>query len=133
MKTLKTCLALTMILLAFHNSRSLKTQGHAESEKICSKVIQMHRFKFPNAPFWLKVLCNDCITCQLNQKQTAEKKQKQTKQKQTAEKQDFKGESLYFNNRISIDTKGAISPSSEEKNYNQSEKDHFKLLTSPLM
>ena len=38
-------------------------------------------------------------------------------QKQIAEKQDFKRQSLYFNHRISFDTKGPISPSSEGKSY----------------
>ena len=40
-----------------------------------------------------------------------------TKSKQIAEKQDFKGQSLYFNHRISFDTKGLISPSSEGNSY----------------
>ena len=84
MKTREPCLPLTMILLAFHNSRSLNTKGHAESEKISSKFIQ--NFKFPNAPFWLKVLCNDCITCQLNQKQTAEKRPKRNRNKHSKNK-----------------------------------------------
>ena len=78
------------------------------------------------------------VKSETNNRKTAEKKrkqsqQKQTQQKQTAEKQDFKGESLYFNNRISVDTKGTISPSSEGKIYSQSKKDHFKLLKIPLM
>ena len=57
---------------------------------------------------WVKV-CNDCIICQLNKPYP--------NQKQTAQKQDFKGQSLYFNHRISFDTKGPISPSSEENSY----------------
>ena len=68
-------------------------------------------FYFPNAPIWIKVLCNDCIICQLNQPYI--------NQKQIAEKQDFKGQSLYFNHRIriSFDTKGPISLSSEGNSY----------------
>ena len=38
-------------------------------------------------------------------------------QKQIAQKQDFKGQSLYFNHRISFDTKRKISPSSEGNSY----------------
>ena len=38
-------------------------------------------------------------------------------QKQIAEKQDFKGQSQNFKNRISFDTKGPISPSSEGNSY----------------
>ena len=73
------------------------------------------------------------LKSETSSRKTVEKKQKQTQQKQTAEKQNFEGQFLYFNNRISFDTKGPISPSSEGKIYNQYEKDHFKLLTSPLM
>ena len=43
------------------------------------------------------MLCNDCITCQLNKPYP--------NQKQLAEKQDFKGQILYFNHRVS-----AINP-----------------------
>ena len=38
-------------------------------------------------------------------------------QKQIAQKHDVKRKSLYFNHRISFDTKGAISPSSEGNSY----------------
>ena len=38
-------------------------------------------------------------------------------QKQIAQKQDFKGQSLYFNHRISFDTKGPLTPSSEGNCY----------------
>ena len=54
-------------------------------------------------------MCNDCITCQLNITNP--------NQKQIAEKPDFKAQSFYFNDRISFDTKGPISPSSEENSY----------------
>ena len=55
------------------------------------------------------VLCNDCVTCQTNKPYP--------NQKQIAEKQDFKGQSLNFNHRISVDTKGPISLSSEGNPY----------------
>ena len=38
-------------------------------------------------------------------------------QKQIAEKQEFEGQSLYFNHRLSFDTKGPISPSSEGNSF----------------
>ena len=66
-------------------------------------------FYFPNAPIWIKVLSNDCIICQL--------KKSYPNQKQIATKQDFKGQSLYFNHRISFDTRGPISQSSEGNSY----------------
>ena len=64
----------------------------------------IQKFYFPNALIWIKVLFND-PTCQLNKPYPH--------QKQIAEKQDFIGQSLIFNRRISFDTKGPISPSSE--------------------
>ena len=81
------------MLIAFHTSHSLHTKGHSGAEKTYSNFIQ---FFFPNAPIWIKVLCNDFITCQLNKPCR--------NQKQIAEKQDFKEQSLYFNHRISFDT-----------------------------
>ena len=98
-----TCLPLSMIIIAFNISHTQNIKGHSGSEKTYSNFIQ--NFYFPNAPIWIKVLCNDCIVCQVNKPYP--------NQKQIAQKQDFKGQSLYFNQRISFDTKGPISPSSE--------------------
>ena len=58
---------------------------------------------FPNAPMWVEVLCNDCITCQPNKLFSYKKK---------AVTQDFKGKSLYFNHKNSFETKGPITLSS---------------------
>ena len=102
-----TCLSLSMILTAFNISHTQNTKGHSGSEKTYSNFTQ--NFYFPNAPVWIKVLCNDCIICQL--------KKPYPNQKQIAQKQDFKGKSLYFNHRISFDPKGPISPSSEGNSY----------------
>ena len=85
-----------MILIAFNISHTQNTVGHSGSEKTIFKFYK--KFFFPNAPIWIKVLCNDCIICQLNKPYP--------NQKQLAQKQDFKGQSLYFNHRISFDTKG---------------------------
>ena len=73
----KPCLRLSMMLIAFNISHTQKTKGHSGSEKTYSKFTQ--NFYFPNAPIWIKVLCNDCIICQINkpysnQKQIAPKK-----------------------------------------------------------
>ena len=96
-----------MMLIAFNTSHPLNTKGHSGSEKTYFNFTQ--KFYFPNAPIWIKVLCNDCIICQLNKPFP--------NQKQIARKQDFKGQSLYFNHRISFNTKGTISPSSEGNSY----------------
>ena len=74
-----------MILIAFNISHTQNTKGHSGSEN--SNLTQI--FYFPNAPIWIKVLCNDCMICQLNKLYP--------NQKQIAQKQDFKGQSLYFN------------------------------------
>ena len=58
------CLPLSMILIAFNISHTPNIKGHSGSEKLYSNFIQ--NFYFPNAPIWIKVLCNDCIVCQLN-------------------------------------------------------------------
>ena len=76
-------------------------------QKTYSNLIQI--FYFPNAPIWIKVLCNDCIICQLNKSYP--------NQKQIAVKQDFKGKNFCFNNSISFDTKEPFSPSSEGNSY----------------
>ena len=101
------CLPLSMILIAFNISHTTNTIGHSGSEKTYSNFTQ--NFYFPNAQILIKVLCNDCIICQLNKPYP--------NQKQIAQKQDFKGQTLYFNHRISFDTKGPISPSSEGNSY----------------
>ena len=92
------------MLIAFNTSHTLNTKGHSGSEKTYSNFIEVF-FYFPNAPIWIKILCNDCIICQL--------KKPYPNQKQIAEKKDFKRQSLYFIHRISFDTKGPISLSSE--------------------
>ena len=92
---------------AIHTSHSLHTKGHSGAEKIYSNFIQ--KIYLPNAPIRKKVLCNNYITCQLNKPYP--------NQKQISEKQDYKAQSLYFNHRISFDTNGQISPSSEGNSY----------------
>ena len=69
-----------MILIAFNISHTQNIKGHSGSEKTYSNFIQ--NFYLPNAPIWIKVLCNDCIVCQLNKPYP--------NQKQIAQKQDFK-------------------------------------------
>ena len=105
-----------MMLIAFNISHTQHTKGHSGSEKTYSNFTQ--NFYFPIAPIWIKVLCNDCIICQLNKPYP--------NQKQIATKQDFKEQSLYFNHRISFDTKGPISPSSEGSFYIMIIVDAFK-------
>ena len=79
------------MLIAFHISYFFHTKGHTGAEKK-TYLNFTQNFYFPNAPISIKVLCNDCITCQLNNPYP--------NQKLIAEKQDFKGQSLDFNHRI---------------------------------
>ena len=82
------------MLIAFNISHTQHTKGHSGSEKTYSKCTQ--QFYFPNAPISIKVLSNDCLICQLNEPYS--------NQKQMPPKQDFKGQSLFFDHRISFDT-----------------------------
>ena len=64
------------MLIAFNTSHTLHTKRHSGSEKTYSNFIQ--KIFSPNTPNWIKVLCNDCIICQLdkpypNQKQIPKK------------------------------------------------------------
>ena len=95
------------MLIAFKTSHTLHTKGHSGSENPNFNFTQ--NYYFTNAPIWINVLCNDCIVCQLGEPYP--------NQKQIAQKLDFKGQSLYFIHRISFDTKGPISPSSEGNSY----------------
>ena len=92
------CFPLSMMLIAFNISHTQHTKGHSGSDKTYSNFTQ--NSYFPNAPIWIKVLCNDCMICQL--------KKPYSNQKQLAPKQDFKGQFLFFNHRTSFDTKGPI-------------------------
>ena len=92
------CLPLSTMLIAFNASHTLHTKRHAGSEKTYSNFSQ--NFYLPNAPIWIKGLCNDCIICQKNKPYP--------NQKQIAQKQDFEGQSLYFNHRISFNTNFTI-------------------------
>ena len=85
----------------------MHTKRHVESQERYSNFFQ--NLLFPNAPFSIKVLCNDCIICQLNKPLPH--------QTQITKKQDSKGRSLYFNHRITFDTKDPISRSSEGNSY----------------
>ena len=58
------CLPLSMILIAFNISHTQNTKGHSGSEKNIPELYT--KFLFPKCPNLDKVLCNDCIICQLN-------------------------------------------------------------------
>ena len=98
-----------MILIAFNISHTQNIKGTLWIRENIFKFHTKKKLLFSKCTNWIKVLCNDCIVCQLNKTLS--------KSKTIAQKQDFKGQSLYFNHRISFDTKGPISPSSEGNSY----------------
>ena len=73
------CLPLSMILIAFNITHTQNSKGHSGSEK---NIFKFYTIFFPNAPIWIKVLCNDCIICQPNKPYPD--------QKQIAQNQDLK-------------------------------------------
>ena len=111
-----TCLPLGLISIAFQISHSPNIKGHAWSK---INIFKFHsKFRFPNAPVWIKLQCKGCITCNWTTLSTPEassgKKEK-----------DFKRQSIYFNHSISIDTKGPIPPSSEKNSHVMVKRDDF--------
>ena len=81
-----------MMLIELNISHTQNTKGHSGSEKTYSNFTQ--NFYFPNASIWIKVLCNDCIICQL--------KKPYPNRKQIAPKQDFKGQSKILKDKVYI-------------------------------
>ena len=79
-----------------------------EEKKHTPILFKIFTFKCTNSD--KKNICNDCIKLKLN-------KPYLHKKKHLTEKQDFKEQNLYFNHRISFDTKGSSSPSSERNSY----------------
>ena len=96
-----------MMLTVFHTSHSLHTKGQSGAEK--------NIFKFYKKNLFPK--CTDLDKSIMQRLQNMSANKPYPNQKQIAEKQDFKEQSLYFNHRISFDTKGPISPSSEGNSY----------------
>ena len=64
---------------------------------------------FPKTSIWIKILCNNWVTCQL--------KKPFPRQKRIAEKQKFERQSLYLNHRFLFDTKLSISPALGGRSY----------------
>ena len=96
-----------MMLLAFQSSPSLHTKGHSGAEKNISKFYT--KFLFPNGTDLDKNFMQWLHNMTFNKPYP--------NQKQIAEKRDFKAQNSYFNHRISFDTKGPISPSSEGNSF----------------
>ena len=80
--------------------------SHPGGEKTHATIIET--YFFPNVKTWLAILTQDCLNC---------KTSKSMPNLLMAPQQPFLEVSTYFNHRISMDTKGPISPSSDGNSY----------------
>ena len=71
-------------------------------------MIRKNKLKY--YPNFLLSKCIDLDQCIIQRLHNRPVKEPYPDQKQIAEKQDFEGKPLYFNQRVSFDTKGPISP-----------------------
>ena len=92
---------------AFHENQCIDLVGHTGLEKTKRNI--MEKYYFPNINILIKILIADCIQCQTN-KMFANTKTTKSKQEQLATTK------TYFNEVITIDTKGPINPTSEGNN-----------------
>ena len=93
-----------MMLVAFHTSHSLHSKG-AEKKNV-----------FKNYTKFLLPKCTNLDKSIIQRLHNMSIKQTIPRPKTNC-RQDFKGQSLYFNHRISFDTKRPISPSLEGNSY----------------
>ena len=99
-------LPLSLLLTTFHNAHSHNLSGHPGREKTHATIIKTNYF--PIIKTWIAILTEDCLNCQTS---------KSMPNLLMAPQQPFLEVSPYFNHRISMDTKGPISLSSDENSY----------------
>ena len=99
------CLPLKLFYAAFS-----KTHSHGHSgEKLSIKTFNQFYF-FPHLPLWFSIFIHDCIDCQTN-------KHFPIKPQNISPPLPYIENATHFNYRISMDTKGPISPSSQNNSY----------------
>ena len=98
----KICLPLSLLLVIFHEAHSHDLSGHPGREKTHAAITE--DYFFLNINTWIAVLTQDCLNCQTS---------KSMPNLLMAPELPFLEVSPYFNHRISMDTKGPISPSSD--------------------
>ena len=87
-----------------------KTHSHGHSgEKLSIKTFNQFYF-IPHLPLWFSIFIHDCIECQTN-------KHFPIKPQNISPPLPFYENATHFNYRISMDTKGPISPSSQNNSY----------------
>ena len=102
----KICLPLSLLLTVFYIAHSHDQSGHPSREKTYAKKTE--NYYFPNIQTWIAILTQECLNCQTS---------KSMQNLLMAPQQQFLEVSPYFNHRISLDTKGPISPSSDGNSY----------------
>ena len=99
------CLPFKLFYAAFS-----KTHSHGHSgEKLSIKTFNQFYF-IPHLPLWFSIFIHDCIECQTN-------KHFPIKPQNNSPPLPFYENATHFNYRISMDTKGPISPSSQNNSY----------------
>ena len=99
------CLPFKLFYAAFN-----KTHSHGHSgEKLSIKTFNQFYF-IPHLPLWFSIFTHDCIDCQTN-------KHFLIKPQNISPPLPFYENATHFNYRISMDTKGPISPSSQNNSY----------------
>ena len=99
------CLPFKLFYAAF-----TKTHSHGHSgEKLSIKTFNQFYF-IPHLPLWFSIFIHDCIDCQTN-------KHFPIKPQNISPPLPFYENATHFNYRISMDTKGPISPSSQNNSY----------------
>ena len=99
------CLPFKLFYAAFSKTHS---HGHS-AEKLSIKTFTQFYF-IPHLPLWFSIFIHDCIDCQTN-------KHFPIKPQNISPPLPFYESATHFNYRISMDTKGPISPSSQNNCY----------------
>ena len=100
------CLPLSLLLVVFYAAHSHDLSGHPGREKTHATITEI--YYFPNINTWIAMLTQDCLNCQTG---------KSIPNHLKAPQQPFLEVSPYFSHRISMDTEGPISPSSDGNSY----------------
>ena len=99
------CLPFKLFYAAFSKTHS---HGHSGG-KLSIKTFNQFSF-IPHLPLWFSIFIHDCIECQTN-------KHFPIKPQNISPPLHFFENATHFNYRISMDTKGPISPSSQNNSY----------------
>ena len=102
----KICLPYSLLLVKFQVAHSHDLSGHPCRKKTHATITE--NYIFPNNQTWIAILTQDCLNCQAS---------KSMPNLPMAPQKPFLEASPYFNHRISMDTQGPISPSSDGNSY----------------